>query len=123
MTDAHTPESFTEKADRIVRDYSRGGKLAGTGPQGMARGMEPKPPLISRRTYQYGARAGTVLRWEWHGGEYIDVFYGDDEIPFHAINTTGADGVLPEFTKRNFQAEIKAGPTMRALIEEYEASR
>jgi len=80
-------------------------------------------PMVSRRTFQYGQHAGTVLRWEWHGGEYIEVFMGDADTPFEVVNTTDKDGVVPEFTARNFGAEIKAGPSMRELIRVYEAAQ
>lgn len=81
-------------------------------------------PMVSRRVISSTDPkiAGKVLIWKWWGGEYLSIHWGeDDESGFEVINTTDKNGELIEFTARNFAAEIKSGPSVAELIENYKA--
>ena len=71
-----------------------------------------------KRTIQ--APNGDKFRFEWHGGEYLDVYRVGQKYPFHVENMT-RHGELPEFTVEEFTAEIDR--MKAALVEENGAER
>lgn len=52
------------------------------------------------------------FRFEWEGGEYVEITRVGEPYAFEVINATRADGTLPDFNKAEFMlqiAEFKAG--------------
>lgn len=73
-----------------------------------------------KRTIQ--APNGDKFRFEWHGGEYLDVYRVGEKYPFEVANLTPkGGGPLPEFTVEEFTAEIDR--MKAALVEENGAER
>jgi hypothetical protein len=50
----------------------------------------------------------------WHGGEYIEITGPGTKGAFEVINTSRADGSIPEFNLSNFELEL-AGVDYNAL--------
>lgn len=50
------------------------------------------------------------FRFEWYGGEYLEIFGAGVDIPFEVINMSTAEGndKLPPFTSEVFLAKIDA---------------
>lgn len=48
------------------------------------------------------------FRFQWEGGEYIEIIRVGNQAAFEVINVTDADGNIPEFTKAVFMAQIEA---------------
>lgn len=57
-------------------------------------------PKIMKRTIQ-------GFRFEWEGGEYIEIIRVGEPYAFDTINTQDRDGKFPEFTRANFLAQIE----------------
>lgn len=46
------------------------------------------------------------FRFEWEGGEYVEVIRAGEPYPFEVINTTRADGSIPPFNRDEFMREV-----------------
>lgn len=65
---------------------------------------------MSRQTVLKRTIAG--FRFEWEGGEYVEITRVGEPYAFEVINATRADGTLPDFNKAEFMlqiSEFKAG--------------